>query len=591
MVMIFKTTGLYDVAVLGTSCPDGNSDMEAYREIKSAAMIMIIQLISQQILAKCNRIHDPYELWTHLKSQYYSDSPYSFVHQMHSLFTIGSSFDSTQPVSDFIEKYESEWASLSTLTASGGESSYRNKLNDFLACDEAKRDILLSILILHMSNVIDNITTKQTMTFNEAKHRLSSLPSSEFQQAAFLSARSRRAVQRQIVTKSSKTDAAEKKKVCNWCKKHGYPCEGHLWFQCRRLKEEQAKRKKKEKDQKDQKGKGKADKDIKADIKPESAHVSMEVGQLSSQFEPLSGQQKLSVGSNQPSAGTDVALTAVSTHHKQHENDWIFDTAASSHMTSDLGRFETFSANSGTIEVAGETFLEYKGKGSCLVYPLYPDGTTSVVRLINVLYVPTLGHNLISWNVLRNRFLCLMGGNHVYVKDTRDASQPLVLHGLFRGNLPFLVESKPNAFLTGSKPAFYTESSVPKPSTDLTAYSHWHKAFGHVDTFAWNKSFYEDGEILPNFIKYNCQPCLLSKFVYHPPEPSLTRATKPLECIFSDLSGKAPILSLGGSFYYISFIDDFTRFTWIYFLKEKSQAVAAVKDFINMVENQTSYVI
>src|SRR5258706_10639273 len=484
MVMIFKTTGLYDVAVLGTSCPDGNSDnsdMEAYREIKSAAMIMIIQLISQQILAKCNRIHDPYELWTHLKSQYYSDSPYSFVHQMHSLFTIGSSFDSTQPVSDFIKRYESEWTSLSTLSASGGESSYRNKLNDFLACDEAKRDILLSILIPHMSNVIDNITTKQTMTFNEAKHRLSSLPSSEFQQAAFLSAKSRRAIQR----KSSKTNAAEKKKVCNWCKKHSFPCEGHLWFQCRRLKKEQAKRKKqKEKDQKDQKGKGKADKHI----KPESAHVSMEVGQ------------------QQSSAGTDVALTAMSAHHK-HQNDWIFDTATSSHMTSDLGRFETFSANTGTIEVAGETFLEYKGKGSCLVYPLYPDGTTSMVRLINVLYVPTLGYNLISWNVLRNRFLCLMGGNHVYVKDTRDASQPLVLHGLFRGNLPFLVESKPNAFLTGSNPAFHTESfhtessasnpnafssaskpnaftepkpftSLTAPSTSLTAYSHWHKAFG-----------------------------------------------------------------------------------------------------------------
>src|SRR5258705_1097515 len=329
------------------------------------------------------------------------------------------------------------------------------------------------------------------MTFNEAKHRLSSLPSSEFQQTAFLSAKSRRAIQRQTATKSSKmyTDA-EKKKVCNWCKKDGFLCEGHQWFQCRRLKEEQAKRKKqkeKEKDQKDQKGKGKADKDI----KPKSAHVSMEVGQSSSQFEPLSGQQqsssqfellsgqqKLSVGSNQPSASTDqpsvttdVALTAVSAHHK-HQNDWIFDTTASSHMTSDLGRFETFSANTGTIEVAGETFLEYKGKGSCLVYPLYPDGTTSVVRLINVLYVPTLGHNLISWNVLRNRFLCLMGGNHVYVKDTRDASQPLVLYGLFHSNLPFLVKSKPNAkpnaFLTGSKPAFHTESYASNPNAFLT---------------------------------------------------------------------------------------------------------------------------
>ena len=72
----------HDVAVLGTSCPDrnSNSDMEAYREIKSTAMIMSIQLIFQQILAKCNGIHDFYKLWTYLKSQYYSDSPFSFVH-------------------------------------------------------------------------------------------------------------------------------------------------------------------------------------------------------------------------------------------------------------------------------------------------------------------------------------------------------------------------------------------------------------------------------------------------------------------------------------------------------------------------------
>ena len=100
---------------------------------------------------------------------------------------------------------------------SSGESSYHNKLNEFLTCDEAKRNILLSILIPHISNVIDNITTKQTITFNEAKQHLSSLPSSEFQQAAFLSAKARRANQRQIAqkTKSAKTDAAEMKKVCN----------------------------------------------------------------------------------------------------------------------------------------------------------------------------------------------------------------------------------------------------------------------------------------------------------------------------------------------------------------------------------------
>ena len=128
---------------------------------------------------------------------------------------------------------------------------------------------------------------------------------------------------------------------------------------------------------------------MKTDIKTESVHVSLEVGQSSNQFGPLSRQQ---ASTEQSDASTDVTLTAVSVHHK-YENDWIFDTAMSSHITLDLGRFETFSAYSGTIEVAGETFLEYKGKSSYLVYPLYLDSTTSVVRLTNVIYVPILGHN------------------------------------------------------------------------------------------------------------------------------------------------------------------------------------------------------
>ena len=139
-----------------------------------------------------------------------------------------------------------------------------------------------------------------------------------------------------------------------------------------------------------------------------------------------------------------------------------------------------------------------------------------------------------------------------------------------------------------SKFVFFTKSKL---FTSLSTYFYWYKAFSHIDTFAQNKSFYKDHKILLNFIKYNCQPYLLSQSVNHPPEPSLTRAIKPFERIFSDLSGKAPILLLGRRFYYITFIDDFTCFTQIYFLKEKSQAVAAIKDFINIVENQTLFVI
>ena len=45
--------------------------------------------------------------------------------------------------------------------------------------------------------------------------------------------------------------------------------------------------------------------------------------------------------------------------------------------------------------------------------------------------------------------------------------------------------------------------------------------------------------------------------------------------------------SLGGSMYYVSFIDDFYKMTWIYFLK-KSEVFERFLEFKALVENQTN---
>jgi transposase InsO family protein len=45
--------------------------------------------------------------------------------------------------------------------------------------------------------------------------------------------------------------------------------------------------------------------------------------------------------------------------------------------------------------------------------------------------------------------------------------------------------------------------------------------------------------------------------------------------------------SLGKSVYYVSFIDDFSRNTWIYFLRKKSEVFDKFKEFKALVENQT----
>ena len=60
-----------------------------------------------------------------------------------------------------------------------------------------------------------------------------------------------------------------------------------------------------------------------------------------------------------------------------------------------------------------------------------------------------------------------------------------------------------------------------------------------------------------------------------------------LELVHIDVQGPAPVKSLGGSQYYVTFIDDSTRKAWVYFLKNKSNAFSVFKRQRKEVETQT----
>jgi histone deacetylase 1/2 len=66
---------------------------------------------------------------------------------------------------------------------------------------------------------------------------------------------------------------------------------------------------------------------------------------------------------------------------------------------------------------------------------------------------------------------------------------------------------------------------------------------------------------------------------------STSVSSEPLQLVFSDLWGPAPT-SVGRHEYYISFIDDYSKFTWIYLLKRKSDALAAFVNFQKLVERK-----
>ena len=66
---------------------------------------------------------------------------------------------------------------------------------------------------------------------------------------------------------------------------------------------------------------------------------------------------------------------------------------------------------------------------------------------------------------------------------------------------------------------------------------------------------------------------------------SAKRVKRILELVHSDVFGPVKVPSLGNSMYYVSFIDDFSRNTWIYFLKKKSEVFDKFKEFKALMEN------
>jgi hypothetical protein len=62
-------------------------------------------------------------------------------------------------------------------------------------------------------------------------------------------------------------------------------------------------------------------------------------------------------------------------------------------------------------------------------------------------------------------------------------------------------------------------------------------------------------------------------------------SSSPLELIYSDVWGLAPI-SFGRYIFYVSFIDDYSKYTWIYLLKKKYDVFSVLQDFQRLVERK-----
>jgi transposase InsO family protein len=84
-----------------------------------------------------------------------------------------------------------------------------------------------------------------------------------------------------------------------------------------------------------------------------------------------------------------------------------------------------------------------------------------------------------------------------------------------------------------------------------------------------------------------CRGCALGKNVKAAFPSSKSKSKGILDLIHSDVCGPMSVASVQGASYYVTFIDDFSRKTWIFFMKTKDEVFSRFREFKAQVENQT----
>lgn len=255
------------------------------------------------------------------------------------------------------------------------------------------------------------------------------------------------------------------------------------------------------------------------------------------------------------------------------KGDWIADSGATSQVAGDKEQFTSLDATNTKLQVANGGAVIVEGKGVCKFDVVNADGQMKRITVNDVLFAPSIRGNLLSvkrlvdngYEITFGKDVCEIkkGGVRVAAMDEKS--------GLYKVRQP----NKAYAIQDGHK-----ENCIHS----------LHRIFGHRDETAikemCTKGLIDGIQIADCGIRQQCEVCLKAKITRLPFGKSTSKSNGVLDLIHSDVCGPMQTMSPGGKRYVLTFIDDFSRYTTIYLLKEKSEVEAKMKEFVAMVKTK-----
>nr|GEW06574.1 retrovirus-related Pol polyprotein from transposon TNT 1-94 [Tanacetum cinerariifolium] len=248
---------------------------------------------------------------------------------------------------------------------------------------------------------------------------------------------------------------------------------------------------------------------------------------------------------------------------------WYLDSGCSKHMTGDRSQLINFVQKFlGTVKFGNDHVAKIMG---------YGDYQIRNVTISRVYYVEGLGHNLFSVGQFCDSDLEVAFRQHTCFIRNLDGVDLLTGsrgNNLYTLSLQDMMASFPICLL----------SKASKTKSWL-----WHRRLSHLNFGAINH-LARQGLVrgLPKlkFKKYHlCSACAMGKSTKktHKPKSEDTNQEK-LYLLHMDLCGPMSVESVNGKKYILVIVDDYSRFTWVKFLRSKDETLDFIIKFLKMIQ-------
>lgn len=264
-----------------------------------------------------------------------------------------------------------------------------------------------------------------------------------------------------------------------------------------------------------------------------------------------------------------TAILSVTESNSLNNCKWYVDSGATSHMCNNRSLFVELKEHEESIALAGNKNIKAVGIGDIFF-------ENENILLKDVLYSPELKASFISVSKMVDKGVSVnFNCENAVIQKTN-------------GSVIFKAVRSENLFVAKFNNVVETVyAAAANPETVL-----WHNRFGHLNY----QSLYElsNKEVVKGFkigtkdkIE-KCRTCMVSKIHCLPfPKESASKSKDLLELVHADVCGPFRVPSLGGSRYFVTFIDDKSRRIFVYFLKYKSEVFDKFMIFKNQAERQT----